>query len=96
MVGKTPTAPETLALVPGVEFLPDAMVLEAEWRERTATAHRLESARGGLGGGPEETDAFLLAARRALFLGVDRQRRATGPGDTSTRSARARYGARGY
>ncbi len=73
--GDAPTAPETLALVPGVEFLPDAMVLEGEWREQAATAQRIEFLRGGIGGGPEETDAFLLAARRALYLSDHWQRR---------------------
>ena len=60
--------PETLALVPGVEFLPDAMALEGEWRERAADAHRIELRRDALGGGSGETDEFLLAARRALYL----------------------------
>ena len=64
----TPAAAETLALAPVFEFLSDAMVLEGEWREQFAAAHRLESLRGGAGGGPEETEAFLLAARRALYL----------------------------
>ncbi len=73
--GDTPTAPETLALVLEVEFLPDAMVLEGEWREQAADAQRTELLRGGLGGGPEETDAFLLAARRALYLDGHWERR---------------------
>ena len=61
-------ASATFALAPAFEFLPDAMVLEGEWRERSADAHRVEGWRGSLGGGPEETDEFLLAARRALYL----------------------------
>ncbi len=50
-----------------VEYLPDAMVLEAEWRESAAMAHRLEGWRNGLGAGLETGD-FLLAAKRALYL----------------------------
>ena len=74
LVALTPGAPPitgasaTLALAATVEFLPDAMALEATWRERAADAHRIEGQRGGLGGGPEETDEFLLAARRAVYL----------------------------
>jgi glycosyltransferase involved in cell wall biosynthesis len=56
-----------LSLVPTVEFLPDPMVLEAEWRERASEAFRMEAWRGSLGAGVETTD-FLLAARRALYL----------------------------
>ncbi len=59
---------ETLALVPEFEFLPDAMVLEAEWREQVADAHRIETWRDAQGGGSSETDEFLLAGRRALYL----------------------------
>ncbi len=73
--GDMPTGLGTLALVPRVELLPDAMVLEGEWREQAAAAHRIELARGDIGGGPDETDAFLLAARRALYLGDHWQRR---------------------
>ena len=51
------------------------MVLEGEWREQAANAQWIELLRGGIGGGPEETDAFLLAARRALYLGGHWQRR---------------------
>ncbi len=63
-----PAAAETVALVPWLEFLPDAMVLEGEWREGASEAHWLETWRGSIGGGPEETDEFLRAARRALYL----------------------------
>lgn len=49
------------------EFLPDAMVAEAIWRENPGLARRLESWRGELGGSVE-TEAFLLEARRALCL----------------------------
>ncbi len=63
-----PLATETLALLPECEFLPDAMALEGDWRERSADAHRLETWRDVHGGGPEETEAFLQAARRALYL----------------------------
>ena len=61
-------AEQTLALLPMFEFFPDAMVLEGEWRERTADAHRLEMWRDVHGGGSEETEAFLQASRQALFL----------------------------
>jgi glycosyltransferase involved in cell wall biosynthesis len=64
---QAPPGGEVLSLVPSVEFLPDAIVLEAEWRERASEAHRLEVWRGGVGAGVETID-FLLAARRALYL----------------------------
>ena len=51
----------------GIEYLPDPFVLETWWRAFAGDAHRIESARGALGGGCP-TDAFLLAARRALYL----------------------------
>jgi glycosyltransferase involved in cell wall biosynthesis len=60
-------ADETLSLVPSVDFLPDAIVLEAEWRERGTEAHHLEAWRGSVGAGVD-TAEFLTAARRALYL----------------------------
>jgi glycosyltransferase involved in cell wall biosynthesis len=54
-------------LVEAVEFLPDAMVLEGEWREQASSAHTMESWRGALGGSVE-TERFLCEARRALWL----------------------------
>ena len=68
--GKPPAKPlseEQLSVFCSLEFLPDAIVLEAEWRECAAVAHLLESWRGRLGTGVE-TEDYLLAARRALYL----------------------------
>ena len=65
--GKIP-ADQTIALLSAFEFLPDAMVLEGEWRERSADAHRLEMWRDVHGGGSEETESFLQASRQALYL----------------------------
>ena len=62
-----PLHPLTEVVARMVEFLPDAMVLEGEWREQAATAHLLESWRKELGNG-FRTEDFLLAARRALYL----------------------------
>jgi glycosyltransferase involved in cell wall biosynthesis len=58
---------ETIVQAPAVEFLPDAMVLEAGWRERAAEAHRIEAWRGSLGTAVDTAD-YLLAARRVLYL----------------------------
>jgi glycosyltransferase involved in cell wall biosynthesis len=58
---------ETIFLASAVDFFPDAMVLEAEWRERPHEAHRIESWRRELGAALETAD-YLLAARRALYL----------------------------
>lgn len=49
------------------EFLPDAMAVEAVWRENAVLARRVESWRAELGGAVE-TETFLLEARRALYL----------------------------
>ena len=51
----------------GIEYLPDAFVLETWWHACAGDVHRIESWRGTLGAGCP-TDAFLLAARRALYL----------------------------
>lgn len=59
-----------LAAAEGVaafDFLPDAMAVEAVWRENVALARRLESWRAELGGAVE-TEAYLVEARRALCL----------------------------
>jgi glycosyltransferase involved in cell wall biosynthesis len=56
-----------IALTPTVDFLPDAMVLEAEWRECPREAHRIESWRSELASALETAD-YLEAARRALYL----------------------------
>lgn len=53
--------------VGGFDFLPDAMVVESVWREHLPLARRLESWRAELGGAVE-TEAFLVEARRALYL----------------------------
>ncbi len=52
------------------EFLPDAMAVEAVWRENPDLARRLESWRTELGGAVE-TEAFLIEARRALYLHLE-------------------------
>ncbi len=62
-----PVHPLTELVARMVEFFPDAMVLEAEWREQGTTAHLLESWRKELGGA-FRTEDFLLAARRALYF----------------------------
>jgi glycosyltransferase involved in cell wall biosynthesis len=54
-------------LAASLDFLPDAMVLEAEWRHRPAIADSIEGLREELG--PEiQTEVYLLQARRALHL----------------------------
>lgn len=53
--------------VAAFEFLPDAMAVEATWRENVALGRRLESWRLELGGAVE-TEAYLLEARRALAM----------------------------
>jgi glycosyltransferase involved in cell wall biosynthesis len=63
----TETRESAAALVEGIEFLPDAMILESEWRECARQAHLMESWRGEMGGGVE-TGQFLHEARRALWL----------------------------
>ena len=62
-----PVHPLTEIVARMIEFFPDAMVLEAEWREQGALAHLLESWRKELGNG-FRTEDFLLAARRALYF----------------------------
>lgn len=51
-----------------MEFLPDAVVLEAEWRAHPDQADQLLSWRGELGSSGIDTESFLLQARRALHL----------------------------
>ncbi len=69
-----PLHPMTEVVARMIEFFPDAMVLEAEWREQAAAAHLLESWRKELGSG-FRTEDFLMAARRAVYF----SRRLTGP-----------------
>ncbi len=52
--------------VPGLEFLPDATVLEAAWRSHPALAARAESLRAEAG--PVDSELFYLTARRAVHL----------------------------
>jgi glycosyltransferase involved in cell wall biosynthesis len=52
--------------VPGLEFLPDATVLEAAWRSHPALASRAESLRTEAG--PVDSELFYLTARRAVHL----------------------------
>ncbi len=65
--GAAPAGQERLALVPLIEYLPDAIVIEAQWRESAQEAHRIEEHRRALGGSVDGA-AYLDAARRALFL----------------------------
>jgi hypothetical protein len=65
--GAAPVGQERLALFQWMEYLPDAMVIEAQWRESAQEAHRLEEHRRALGGSVDGA-AYLDAARRALFL----------------------------
>lgn len=65
--GAAPAGQERLALIPWMEYLPDAMVIEAQWRESAQEAHRIEEHRRALGGSVDGA-AYLDAARRALFL----------------------------
>ena len=58
----------TPASLAAFDYLPDAIVLETGWRVHTAQAHRLENLRGEVGGACEP-ETFLLASRRALYLG---------------------------
>lgn len=50
----------------GLEFLPDATVLEAAWRSHPALAARAESLRAEAG--PVDSELFYLTARRAVHL----------------------------
>jgi glycosyltransferase involved in cell wall biosynthesis len=52
--------------VPGLEFLPDATVLEAAWRSHPALAARAESLRTEAG--PVDSELYYLTARRAVHL----------------------------
>ena len=66
--GKTPI-PQIL--LPAFEVLPDAIVLEAEWRHHPADADQLAVLHrelGGSGGGGISGEDFLRQARRALHL----------------------------
>lgn len=62
-----PLHPLTEIVARTLEYYPDAIVLEAEWREQGSLAHQLESWRKELGNG-FRTEDFLLAARRALYF----------------------------
>ena len=57
-------------LLPAFEVLPDAIVLEAEWRHHAAAADELAALRRELGGGSGgiSGEDFLRQARRALHL----------------------------
>jgi len=54
-------------LLPAFEVMPDAIVLEAEWRHHCDRADEFASLRHELGGGVS-TEDFLIQARRALHL----------------------------
>lgn len=53
--------------LPHVDFLPDAMVVEAEWQQQKDLRHRIETWRADLGG-KLSTEDYLRYARRALAL----------------------------
>jgi glycosyltransferase involved in cell wall biosynthesis len=58
-------------LLPAFEVLPDAIVLEAEWRHHPGAADQLAALHrelGGSGGGGVSGEDFMLQARRALHL----------------------------
>jgi glycosyltransferase involved in cell wall biosynthesis len=70
-VSRTPAQPRFTGLMeqlaPRLQFLPDAMAIEAEWRSNPELAHRLENDRAS----EEErapADVFLQQARFALAL----------------------------
>lgn len=54
-------------VVPHIEFLPDGMVLEGEWRQRADLAHQLETAR--IQFTPDlSSELFLQQARYAMYM----------------------------
>ncbi len=56
-------------LLPAFEVLPDAIVLEAEWRHHPGAADELAALRKELGGSDAiSSEEFLVQARRALHL----------------------------
>jgi glycosyltransferase involved in cell wall biosynthesis len=55
------------AVMAHCEFLPDAMVVEAEWHQEGDLRHRLETARGELST-KLSTEEYLRGARYALYL----------------------------
>ncbi len=61
VIATRPTHP-----VSGMEYLPDATVLEAAWRSHPALAARAESLRAEAG--PVDSELFYLTARRAIHL----------------------------
>ncbi len=55
------------AMLPQIEFLPDAVVLESHWLKRSAWRHELEKLRKHLGDAVSGEE-FYLQARRAVYL----------------------------
>jgi glycosyltransferase involved in cell wall biosynthesis len=53
--------------LPHCDFLPDSMVIEAEWQQQKDLRHRIETWRGDLGG-KLSTEEYLRHARYALML----------------------------
>ncbi len=69
-VARASTAPASQAALPTLahlHFLPDGMVLEAEWQQERAHARRMEVWRAELGQ-KLSSEFFLQQARHALFL----------------------------
>jgi hypothetical protein len=55
------------ALLPALEFVPDAMVLEGEWQQERELARQMETWRVELGQ-KLSSEVFLREARHALYL----------------------------
>ena len=62
-----PPAADWCATLPHVDFLPDTMVVEAEWQQQKDLRHRIETWRADLGG-KLSTEDYLRHARLALSL----------------------------
>jgi hypothetical protein len=90
LVCRTPTEPRFNGLMeqlaPRLQFLPDAMVVEAEWRDEPELAHRLENYRAA-DTDRAPADLFLQQARFALVLRkVIRQKKISHLHATSSRA----------
>jgi hypothetical protein len=58
---------EAARMLPHLDFLPDAMVLEAEWQQERGWARQIETWRSQLGE-KLSSEVFLQTARRAIYL----------------------------
>ena len=89
-VCRMPSAPRFTAvmeqLAPRLQFLPDAMALEAEWRSNPEMAYRIENDRASAAE-RVPADVFLQQARFALVLGkLIRQKKISHLHTTSSRA----------